>query len=205
MATARIMPKIESVEVITIDSTFTPSPQGVILSSGTPVEFVNNSGATINITFNANAPGPKLFDNITNLLNQNTSAQQQPQAVNGSVNYTITAVGGSTYGPFAIQVGGGPLYVQITYTAGAGFSTPDPAVIPVGGTLEMVNLDPHSYGVGWGGGNNPFSPALNQVGRAAGNSAHTSNVGAGTYTYTLTTDHNPAAGSGGGKIKVVSS
>ena len=202
MAAARHIPRAQVTQNINIDSTFTPSPQAVKIAPGTEVNFNNNSGTTINITFAPNPPGPALFSNTPN-LGPGTIDGQMPQAANGSVNYYVNVVGGASYGPFAIQVGNGPLYIQATYTNNAGYCTPDPAVIPVAGALQMVNTDNHSYNVGWGGVANPFSPALTTVGGQSGNIVHQSIAPAGTYTYSVT-KVGPMLGSGGGKIIIKS-
>ncbi|MGB9235013.1 MAG: hypothetical protein WCC04_11405 [Terriglobales bacterium] len=205
---ARHLPVQDVVQQFTIDSTFTPTPQGVIIPSGTQVEFVNNSGSPVNITFNPNPPAtPTLFTNITNLANGAPSTPQSPQLTNGSVNYTIGPVGGLANGPFAIQVGlsnqnGGPIYVQVLYTAGEGDSQPDPVAIPEGGTLEMISLDPHTYTVGWT--KDPFVTPLNQVAQT-GNVPHTANGAVGSYPYTLTLKNASQLGIGGGKVIIVSS
>jgi hypothetical protein len=113
------------------------------------------------------------------------------------VNYTVSVNGTNVGGPYSIQAGTGPIYVQVLYTAGQGDSSPDPVALPVAGTLEMVCLDPHAYNVGWN--TQPFSTPLNLTAQT-GNAAHTANVTAGTYTYTLTLKTTPLLGIGGGKV-----
>src|SRR6202020_2261087 len=123
MSAAHNLPYEQSLTAqnIAIDSTFTPTPQGVIIGVGQPVTFTNNSGATISlIQFAANppqppsGPGPTLFTNITNLGNGQTSPEQTPNPGAGSVNYLITDANGTQYGPFAIQAGVAvPLKIQM--------------------------------------------------------------------------------------------
>jgi hypothetical protein len=202
MSAARNLPPLEDpVQDITItyaNSTLTLSPQGVIIAKGEQVNFMNSqsSQAAINITFNPNPPGPPagptMFTNITNLQPGATNSQTAP-STDGSVNYTVTA-GGKTYGPYAIQAGVGPLYVQVTNEKGQGNCLPDPAVIPLGGNLRMAETDHHSYTVGWEGGSNPFNPPLSTVG------SHQATASAGEYEYTVS--EGPAEGGGGGKIIV---
>ncbi|MGA2966153.1 MAG: hypothetical protein ABSD64_08065 [Terriglobales bacterium] len=213
MSAARHIPMEEVVQTISIDSTFTPTPQAVKVLTGTEIEFVNNSGSTINITFNPNPPGSPppaaqlLFSPIGNISPGGSSTPQSPQSANGSTNYMVNMVGGASYGPFAIQVGNGPLYIQVNYSNNAASCNPGEVVIPVGGQLQMVNTDSNSYSVGWGPGiTNPFNPALTSVGGQQGNAIHQATAGAGTYTYTATkTSTNEVPSSGGGKIIIKSS
>ena len=75
MAAARVFPMGETVQTITINSSFVASPQAIIYGLGTTVEFTNNSGVAININFVPNPPGPTLFTNIANLANGASSSQ----------------------------------------------------------------------------------------------------------------------------------
>jgi hypothetical protein len=208
MATALRIPRGALAQTITIDPTLTPTPQGALLASDTPVQFTNNSGYTINITFYPNPPavspnpaGPTMFTNITNLLDGQTSQQLTPNPTTGSVNYKISAVGGSTTGPFAIQEGTAPIYVIFSDVASAPECTPSDVAVPDDGSIEMTNYDTNTYGVGWV--TDPLSPPLNSVGGAGGNSARTATGALGIYTYSATLPR-PNASGGGGKVRVVS-
>ena len=130
-----------------------------------------------------------MFTDITDFAKGATD-EQTPEA-NGSVNYFIYEMDGTQHGPFAIQVGGGPLYIQVT----AGRCLPDPAVIPVGGSLRMVSSDFDSYNVGWGRAANPFNPSLSTVGM------HNATAPAGEYNYSVS-GCGPIEGNGGGKVIV---
>ena len=119
------------------------------------------------------------------------------------MNYFITPAGGAAYGPFSIQVGTGPIYVQVTLGNGSGFSAPDQIAVPAGGALEMINMDPHEYGISWPGiPTNPFNPYLTDVGGAGGNVLHTATAAAGSsYTYKITPKQpTPVLGIGGGRV-----
>jgi hypothetical protein len=193
-------------QTITIGTNFEPSPKGcTIAPPGTlSITFTNNSGTTIDIQFETNPvyPNQIVFNNVSNLAN-GTSNTQQPQVANATVNYNVIA-GGTPYGPYAIQVGNGPMYVQITYdtTKSAGQCTPDPIAIPPGGTLEMVSTD-YTYTVGWLT-SDPFTPALNWVyDGVANNTPHTANNSLGDYSYTVAKYPKiQNSGSGGGTVKV---
>ncbi|MGO9862400.1 MAG: hypothetical protein ACLPLR_02215 [Terriglobales bacterium] len=207
MSAARHL-RMNLVEIITIGANFTPSPQAVIVAPGTEIEFVNNTGFTINITFNPNPPGSPpppaqlLFNNTPNIAPGGNNTQS-PLCANGSTNYMVNVVGGASYGPFAIQVGNGPLYVQLSYVNSVVECDPGEVMIPIGGTLQMVNTDSNSYSIGWGVVTNPFNPPLTTVGGVSGNVVHQSIAPAGTYTYTAGKSmHKLVPGHGGGKIVI---
>lgn len=208
MSAARNIPPMEdTVQIISItyaNSTLTVSPQGIIIAPGEQVSFANSgsSQAPIGVTFSANPPGPPagstLFTNITNLQPGSTQPQTAPNS-NGSVNYMVTA-GATSYGPFAIQVGNGPLYIQVTNSN----CLPDPAVIPPRGKLAMFSADSgnDSYNVNWTGTNgDPFTPPIQTA--VSGMQNNVVSVGTptlGQYTYKVT--RAPIEGNGGGKVIV---
>jgi hypothetical protein len=195
MSAARNLPPLEDpvkdISITYANSVLTVSPQGVIVAKGEQVNFANtaSSQAAINITFNPNPPGPPPgptpFTNITDLQPGESNSQTAPNS-DGSVNYTVTA-GGTTFGPYAIQVGNGPLYVQIDN----GVNSPKKAVIPVGGTLRIVDTANNPWYVKWDGGANPFTPPLTTVGN------HQATLGAGEYDYKFS-EGGPLLGGGGG-------
>ena len=135
---------VVSAQNITITSTsvptYTVSPKALIIegSGQQSITFTNNSAAAIGIQFVPNPVYPSLvvFNNIASLSPNGTNTQT-PQVANGSVNYYVVA-GANRYGPYAIQVGSGPLYLSLSYDAGTGeiLASSDSVVIPVGGTLE---------------------------------------------------------------------
>jgi hypothetical protein len=206
MSAARSIPFEHNVaaQPITIDSTFTPSPQGVIIAAGQPVSFKNNSGAEISlIHFQPNPPGlppslppgPTLFADIPDFANGATD--EQSSDVPGSVNYFITDENGKQHGPYSIQVGNTvPLYIQVA----ASVTAPDPAAIPKGGKLVMFSADTNSdsYTVLWRNGD-PFSPLLQSASSGMSNNAiRTGSLKVGEYAYTVV--KQGVAGPGGGHI-----
>ena len=210
MAAARVFPMGETVQTITINSSFVASPQAIIYGLGTTVEFTNNSGVAININFVPNPPGPTLFTNIANLAN-GASSSQGPINVTGSANYHVNAAS-TNYGPYAIQVGNGSLWVQVTGLNGVGQCVPAVAVIPVEGGLQMNSADV-TYDVDWEGlSGDPFSPTLENVYKGmSSNVMHTAKPGAtGSFTYTVATQPpskprlSGVPGSGGGTVKIQS-
>ncbi|MGA7293894.1 MAG: hypothetical protein WBW53_18610 [Terriglobales bacterium] len=199
MATARVIHHEDdnpSPLVITISSNGVISPPTYIIANGQPVTFTNDSGATLSVTFEADAFGVEVFDNV-NDLNPNTSNTQSPQVDDRTVNFNTD---GSTDYPYAVQVGSGPMYVKVT----ASVCTPDPVVIPRDGTIEMVSTD-QNYGVEWNASNgDPFKPPLTEI-YLSGNPLtvpHTEYLPANDYAYTIT---SPVEGPGGGKVIVKSS
>lgn len=171
MATARVIPSIGIVwpiNIVYIDATssLTVSSPGIIIGADDEVNFSNNSqDATINISYAPNPPGPTLYATPTPDIgpgdNYVQSQQSQPPAANGSVNYFVNVVGGPTFGPYSIQVGTGPLYVEVT----GGEATPAEVAIPPGGSVKMFSTD-RKYGVEWTNTGNPLpkpSPGLIEV------------------------------------------
>jgi len=207
MSAARHIPRVEATNYqISIDATYTPSPQGLIVQPGDQVSFYNNVGAGVVITIycQPNPPAAQV-PYTTNPPNQviqigpisyGNSAGFTAPNVNSAMDYYVYANGVKQTGPFSVQVGSGPLWVQVT---AAGW--PDEVAIPVGGTIEMVSQTSQSYNVGWQP-SDPFTTPLNSV-QPSGNSPHTAKSNAsGTYTYTGTP--KLAAQPGGGKVIIQS-
>lgn len=210
MATQPVFPIGENYpadESITISSTFGASPGACQIGPETSVTFTNNSTSTINIMFLPNmqpglpTPPPPVFNNIAALAPGATSAAQTSQNDSITVDYDVI-VGNIVYGPYAIQVADGPLYIQMVLSNGEAQCTPGPATIPIGGSVVMSPGDSNSYNIGWKNNVDPFDPAIT----TADGNVHTEDVGTIlTYTYTAKV---PAPGggttSGGGTIHVSS-
>jgi hypothetical protein len=172
MATARVPLTNFSNGPITINNGLVPNPQGYFLAAGGSITFTNTSGGTIDITFSPSG----VFNNFS--LNNNASHTQSAQVQNGGVSYYVN---GNLLQPYAIQVGTGPMVVQITTVNNVVTYNPAYSAIPVSGALEM-NGD-LAYSVLWSG-TDPFNPPLTQV-RAGmgGNSVHTGIPTVGQYIY----------------------
>jgi hypothetical protein len=208
MCAARVIPiepEFLPSQTINIGTDFTPSPKGCTIAPPgvLSITFNNNSGATIDIEFVTNPvyPNQIVFNNIPNFLN-GTSNYQTPQVANATVNYNIIAAGES-HGPYAIQVGIGPMFIQVSYANGQGQCTPDPVAIPPGGWLEMVSTD-YTYSIGWTNIGDPFTPALNYVyADVANNVPHQATSVLQSYIYTVAKyPQVKQGGGGGGTIKV---
>ncbi len=194
MCAARVIPMDKTERTITIDNTFKATPQGIIVQPGDQVNFLNNSEVAVNIQFQPNPPGEAVYPSMNVPVGPKSSNGFTAPSYDASANYNIY-VGATKQagGPYAIQVGVGPLYVQVTYTGGQGVCSPDPAAVPPGGNLRIVETDHHSYKVGWSGGHNPFNPPLTTVG------SHQSTASAGQYEYTVS-EGGPVLAGGGGTI-----
>jgi hypothetical protein len=197
MATARVIPREDIVQPINFTysgTTLTVSSPAIIVGATDSITFANLSAtATISIAFAANPPvinptgptGPVLFNSM--ILGPGSSNAQTPMAANGSVNYTVTA-GGTTFGPYSIQVGAGPLYVQVASSQ----TTPETVSLPKGGTLEMYSTDV-TYYVSWTAMGDPFAtpPGLTEVLKATSGSdpnvPHTVTANVALYVYALGT------------------
>lgn len=195
MSAARVIPMSQSVS-ITIDNNFNVTPQGIIVQPGDQINFQNNSDVCINIQFEPNPPGEAVYPNMNLPVGAQSSNSFTAPAYDASANYSVyVGTAQQPGGPYALQVGVGPLYVQVTYVNGEGQCSPETAAIPVGGKLRMVETDHHSYNVGWQG-KNPFNPPLGTVG------SHKATASAGTYTYSVS-EGGPTLGGGGGGTIIV--
>lgn len=212
MAARDIPPKAFTVPAQNISITAGPaaSPQACIIQGSfqQSVTFTNNCGQTIDIKFATNPVNPtqKVFNDILGLspTAPNNSVTVAPLVANGSVNYKVY-FGGTGYQPYAIQVGAGPMQIQVKYdsASGKGQCNPDPVVVPVGGTLEMKSAD-YAYNVNWPGmQGGPFTPHITSIGML-GSAQGTGPATAGDYTYTVT--RVAAAGDiiigGGGTVRI---
>jgi hypothetical protein len=199
MAAARAYPRTDLVQNISIDSSFHATPPGIIVQQGDQVNFVNNSGVTITIEFAPNPPGPIVSGNI-DVAAGSTNGFVAPN-YDASANYYIYVGPTQQSGPFAIQVGAGPLYVQINNST----TSPDPIAVPRGGTLEMFSTDADTCTLKWTALGNPFTqppPGLTTVyPNVTNNVAYTETLPVAVYAYQLINDRIED-GTGGGTIKV---
>lgn len=200
MATARVFTAPD--QPININRQGQANPAGVQISNDQSVKFSNNSGSTISITFAPTAISDQTVFNDINSLASGANYTEAPLVSGITVNYNVS-LNGQTYGPFAIEVGTGPLEISVTGTN----PTPTIGTIPPNGEIQFSATD-DQCAITWLNGD-PFTPALNyvyvgqannQVGAENGNSGK-------DFGYTLA----PSAGAvqaakmhplGGGTIKV---
>jgi hypothetical protein len=201
MATARILDQgAFTAQNITISGTGLATPQAVPIANGQQVTFTNSSGSPINIVFVADPAhtGVSVFNNVSGLspTAPNNTNTQTPQVNDRTVNYNVV-IGGNTYGPYAIQVGSGPIYISVTGSN----TTPDPVVIPTNGWVEFFATDTN-YTVTWQASTgDPFYPPITSIAVGVGNnSPHQAKLAPNSFPYTLRV--GLADGNGGGTVKV---
>ncbi len=203
MATQRVTTPAPA-KLININPQGQANPATCKIDFGQNVDFSNNSGSTISITFAPTAIHHyKVFDDIPSLAS-GSNYTELPLVDRITVNYNVS-MGGQTYGPFAIEVGTGPLEISVTNIN----PTPGTGSIPPNGEVLFDSTDV-TYDVSWQP-QDPFTPPItkvyvgvsnNQVGQENGN--------LGDFYYTLTTSPQPALSGkqepvrngGGGTIKV---
>jgi hypothetical protein len=209
MAAVRHIPRPETagltVTFVWNGSILTNNAPAKIVAVGSDVTFVNSSSSVAAITINfapnppgvSNPPGPPLFtqNTITIQPGQNSGALALPANTNGAVNYTVSVNGNQEGGPYAIQAGTGPLYVQITNF------TPNPgeAAVPATvsssqqGMLEMYSTDQTSYTIKWPA-MNPFPGLTAAYKPLSSNIPYAQSGPATTYTYEIPSSGAPAEG-----------
>jgi len=121
----------------TINITGSPTPQPqtpyTVMNLVDTIEFINSTSSPVSIAFTTTSGA--VFHNIASLAAGANSGQISPLMNNVTVNFTITnlSAGGGTSSPGAIQVGTGPLRIDIV----GGNTSPDPVSIPRGGQLQL--------------------------------------------------------------------
>jgi len=208
MSAARHIPITAAVtHDVTIDATYTPSPKYVVAGYGDTIWFRNNSSIQLVVQCGVNPPGGsvQVGGNLTVPTTPIGASFVAPNS-DGATNYYIYQSGNPTplSGPWAIQVGNGPIYV----TVNGGLTAPDPVAVPPGGNpggkLEIYATDNNNYTIAWPGGD-PFTPAVGSVVPGMqNNSVQTvNNTGAvKDYNYTVRQSGSFTEGNGGGKVKV---
>ncbi len=200
MAAARQIPRPETagltVTFVWNGSTLTNNTPAKIVAVGSDVTFVNSSSSVAAITINfapnppgvSNPPGPVLFtpSSITIQPGNNSGALTLPANTNGAVNYTVSVNGTQEGGPYAIQAGTGPLYVQITnFTPSPGeAAVPSTVSSSQQGMLEIYSTDQTSYTIKWPV-TNPFPGLTAAYKPLSSNSPYAQSGPATTYTYEI--------------------
>jgi hypothetical protein len=203
MAVARYLdpePQVQP-QLVNINSQGMASPAGVSIANGQPVQFNNNSGTTISITFaNTAVSNQRVFNDIAS-LGPGQSTTESPLINDKTVNYTLSI---GTNGPFAIEVGVGPMEISVT----SELPNPLVAVIPPNGEVQFTATD-NQCDIHWENNNDPFNPPLNtvyvgqsnnQIGQEQGNSA--ANFGYTLGDIVADEAGGDGVGGGGGTIKV---
>jgi hypothetical protein len=202
MATARVLTTPD--QLVNINRQGQASPAGVQIANGQSVQFNNNSGSPISITFSATAISNQTVFNDINNLASGASYTEAPLVANITVNYNVS-MNNDVYGPFAIEVGTGQLEISVT----AATPTPRIGAIPPNGEIQF-NATDHQCTITWQN-SDPFTPALNdvyvgqannQVGAENGNSGKNFNYTLAPSAGAVQTAMIHPLGGGGGTIKV---
>jgi len=169
-----------------------------LIENGQNVTFTSNSGSTISILFAQTAISKKkVFDDINNLA-PGSNHTEAPLARDITVNYNVSMDGKPPYGPFAIEVGAGPLEISVTDTN----PTPKIATVPRNGEIQFTATD-FQCDITWLDGD-PLNPQLNNVFVGQSNNPvgheHGNVVKDFHYELTKSSQLNPV--DGGGTIKV---
>lgn len=186
------MPDAAVTRTISIDDTFTPTPQGLIVNPGDTVMFQNNSGVEITIQFAPNYTSPALSSNLD--IPDGDEAGFVAPATAAAANYGIYVGATQESGPWAIQVGAGPMYVVLTGSGTCNFPT---VAVPLGNILTgfgKLSIGPNatSGSLGIGFQTNPFNPPI-----TTNDGSHPVKAGTdpGSYSYTVVDpDNNPGPG-----------
>ncbi|MGA9356130.1 MAG: hypothetical protein WBV46_20760 [Terriglobales bacterium] len=189
---------------LTIGTNYIPSRQGIVVSQGDQITFENNSGVDVVIAFQTNGSGQPVYApmnlTVTNGSSAGFTAPSYDCAANYYINQANTQPPVQMGGPFAIQVGAGPLFVTI----GGSFANPtyNPATVavPIGTSLPpgpgilQMNSTSSTFGITWANNSDPFTPNISSTG---GQAHAVSSLSATTnYAYTAgpTFENNPAGG-----------
>ena len=77
------------------------------------IQFQNEASFPVSITFTTS--GGAVFSSVTNIAAGQNSGTLTPQQLNVTVNYSITNLNnGQVRGPYGIEVGTGPIAINIT-------------------------------------------------------------------------------------------
>lgn len=100
------------------------------------IQFQNNASFPISVSFTTSS-GP-VFSNIANLAAGHNSSLQAPQQLNVTVNYTIINMSnGHVQGPYGLEVGSGPISINVA----DGLTDLDIVSIPAGGQVQFNSDD----------------------------------------------------------------
>jgi len=195
MATARVYTAAD--QPVNINPQGQANPAGCLIENGQNVTFTNNSGSTISILFDQTAISKqKVFNDINNLA-PGSNYTEAPLVSDKTVNYNVS-MNGQTRGPFAIEVGAGPLEISVTGTE----PTPKIANVPRNGEIQFTATD-FQCDILWRNGD-PFNPQLKNVfvGQSNNPVGHERGNVVKDFDYELTRSSQVNPVDGGGTIKV---
>jgi hypothetical protein len=196
---------VGSTQIININSNGKASPANESIGNQDTIAFKNNDQANpATMTFLGAGAGEFGSTNVTISPGQ-TCNPLTPTASNVTVNYVVN-VSGNSGGPFSIQVGSGPLEIDIV-TLNGDVNLPN-AEIPNNGTVFFKNDEGYAATIQFGKANVLFDQNGNSVTQqvVGGNSSGAVLTGRGTsqdVSYTITLAGHPRkVETGNGSIKV---
>jgi hypothetical protein len=205
MAAAPNLPMSDAITwTLDIGTNYVPSRQGIVVSQGDQITFQNDSGVDVVIAFQTNGNGQAVYAPMNLTVTNGSSAGFTAPSYNCAANYYINQANTQPpvqlSGPFAIQVGSGPLFVTIGGTTTNPIYTPATVAVPFGTSLPpgagmlQMNSASSTFGISWNNNNDPFTPSISSTGGQA--HAVSSLASAANYTYTAgpSFGNNPAGG-----------
>src|SRR5215831_18691209 len=127
---------IAAQQPININSQGTASPHNLPMADTDTVVFNNNNPTdTASVTFLG--AGASVFSNPPVMVPNGSSPSLSPQQPDVTVNYLV-GMGGASHGPFSIQVGSGPLEIDVL--DGFGNTNLPNAAIPNNGQIQFKDL-----------------------------------------------------------------
>ncbi len=205
MAAAPNLPLSDSITWdITIDDTYTPSRQGIVVSPGDQINFENQSGVDIIIEFQTNGTGQQVYPAMSLEVGNGGSSSFTVPNADCAGNYYIynddVTPPALLSGPFVIQVGAGPMFVTVAGTFNNPTYNPSTVAVPLGtslppgaGNLQM-NATSATFGITWQNNNDPFTPAINSTDGTPHAVASLSALATYTYYGGPLANDNPAGG-----------
>jgi hypothetical protein len=210
MAAAPNLPLSESITWdITIDDTYTPSRQGIVVSQGDQINFENESGVDIIIEFQPNVLNgqnqtpvyPPMSLSVSNGGSNSFTAPNANCAANYYIYNADVTPPAQLSGPFVIQVGTGTMYVTVAGTVTNPTYSPQTVAVPLGtslppgaGKLQMNPGPSSSFGITWLNNNDPCTPPITQTDGTPHGVAQTSALATYTYYVGPAPVENPAGG-----------
>lgn len=196
---------LEASQTININSNAHASPRNEPMGNQDTVAFKNNApNDPATMTFLGAGASVFGLGSVT-IASGATSSPLTPTTSNVTVDYSVT-VGNNSAGPFSIQVGNGPLEIDIV-TVDGNVNLPT-AEIPNNGSVFFQNQEGYAATIQFSKANVLFDQNGNSVTSqvVSGNSAGAVLTGRGTnqdVSYTITMAGHPRlADTGNGSIKV---
>jgi len=196
-----------AVQPININQHAKAAPPNQAIANTDSVQFTNSDPSdTATVTFLGAAANVFGASTVSIAPNGGTSGQLTPNQSNLTVDYKV-AVGSSTGGPFAIEVGSGPLEIDIVDTTGN--TNLGTAEIPNNGSLYFKNETSETATIDFDAANALFDSNGNSVTSQTVNPNSSGGVLTGrgtnkdvTYSVDMTPIQPGRVATGNGSIKI---